>query len=55
MGKDESLCQALNREDLTAAEPRPRDTSLDCQLWDQTFSDCERPAFEESLAAMALH
>jgi dTDP-4-dehydrorhamnose reductase len=55
MGQDEKLCHAVNREDVTAAEPRPRDTSLDCRLWDQTIAGCERPGFDESLAALDLN
>ncbi len=54
LGKDERLCQALSRTDVTAAEPRPCDTSLACKRWDETIRDFQRPSYEESLHAMGL-
>ncbi len=54
MGKDERLCQAACRDDVTAAEPRPRDTSLSSELWERTIDNFPRPGFEESLGAMGL-
>jgi len=54
LGADERLCHPTKREDITTAEPRPRDTSLNCQQWDDTFGDVERPDFESSLRSLEL-
>lgn len=54
LGKDERLCKAARRDDVTAAEPRPCDTSLNSDLWDRTIPNVHRPTFEESLQAMGL-
>ncbi len=54
LGKDERLCQAVCRSDLMAGEPRPRDTSLNCDLWQQLMPDFNRPDYEESLSALEL-
>ncbi len=53
LGRSEHLCQAICRDDVTTIEPRPRDTSLDCRLWDQTFPQVRRPSFDESLRAVS--
>ncbi len=54
LGVDQQLCMAVRREDVTAAEPRPRDTSLNCDLWQQTVPHFTRTNYEESLQAMGL-
>ena len=54
LGKDDRLCQAVCRDDVTTGEPRPRDTSLDCHLWQQLMPDVSRPDYEDSLRALEL-
>jgi dTDP-4-dehydrorhamnose reductase len=54
LGKSPQLCKPTRREDITAAEPRPRDTSLNCELWERTFPDLTRPDYESSLQDMLL-
>ena len=54
LGKDERLCQAACRDDVTTGEPRPRDTSLDCGLWDRLLDGFERPGYDDSLRALGV-
>jgi dTDP-4-dehydrorhamnose reductase len=54
LGKDERLCKAACRDDVPAAEPRPCDTSLSSELWDQVIRGLPRPGYEESLRSMQL-
>ncbi len=54
MGKDVQLCQAIQRGDVPTPEPRPCDTSLNCELWQRTFPDSRRLNYEESLRALGL-
>lgn len=43
---------ACRRADVSASEPRPRDTSLDSSLWRQLFPQQPWPTWEEALADM---
>ena len=54
LGKNESSLVAAKREDLPSGEPRPRDTSLACDRWDQKIHDFERVGFEDALLAMEV-
>ncbi len=54
LGKDERLCQSTCRDDATTGEPRPRDTSFNCDLWDRIMDDFERPGYEDSLRDLPL-
>jgi len=49
---DPELLLPVNRNGDSAAEPRPRDTSLDSSRWRTLFPDQEWPAWDDSLAAM---
>ena len=51
---DQELCQAIGREDVATEEPRPQDTSLASEKWQQTFTDFARPNYEESLQSLGL-
>jgi dTDP-4-dehydrorhamnose reductase len=52
LGRDESAIQAVDRDEVPAAEPRPRDTSLDSQRWCQLFPDSPRLEYEDALRVM---
>jgi len=52
LGRDASVIQAVNRKDVSAAEPRPRDTSLDSQRWCALFPECEYAGYEAALRRM---
>ncbi len=54
MGADASRISAINRCDVESPEPRPRDTSLCCDLWKHTFPDVSSPSFEDALRAMGI-
>ena len=41
-------------DDVPAAEPRPCDTSLSSELWDNAMCSFERPTYETSLRSMGL-
>src|SRR5262249_55229591 len=52
IGGDASRLVAARREDPPAAEPRPRDTSLDSSLWRRLFPSIPWPSFEAALDEM---
>lgn len=54
LGMAESLIQAIDREDAPAAEPRPRDTSLDSRRWYETCPHSPRLDYETALQQMGL-
>jgi dTDP-4-dehydrorhamnose reductase len=49
LGLDPGLVHANRREDVTLAEPRPADLSLDTSLLDSILPDLDRPTIEEAL------
>jgi dTDP-4-dehydrorhamnose reductase len=52
LGADASVIVPARREDVPAAEPRPRDTSLDSSCWRRLFPHQPWPCWEESLREM---
>ena len=52
--RDESVLQAVDRDEVPATEPRPRDTSLNSQRWCHLFPHSPRLEFEEALAGMEV-
>ena len=52
--RDESVLKAVDRDEVPAAEPRPRDTSLNSQRWCQLFPHSPRLEFEQALAGMEV-
>jgi dTDP-4-dehydrorhamnose reductase len=53
LGADPSVLVPSGREQARAAEPRPRDTSLDCRRWREQFPDQPWPRWSEALREMA--
>ena len=54
LGKDPGVLRKASREDVPAAEPRPRDTSLNSTQWDQRFPEIPRWDYEESLRQLGV-
>lgn len=54
LGVDPSGIVAAPRSSVPAAEPRPRDTSLDSSCWRAFFPDQPWPSWEEALTEMAI-
>jgi dTDP-4-dehydrorhamnose reductase len=54
LGADSSVIVAVPRSSAPAAEPRPRDTSLDCSRWRELFPRQPWPGWQEVLAEMAI-
>jgi dTDP-4-dehydrorhamnose reductase len=54
LGKDPGVLRKASREDAPAAEPRPRDTSLNSAQWDQRFPEIPRWDYEESLRQLGV-
>ncbi|MHB8973515.1 MAG: SDR family oxidoreductase [Pirellulaceae bacterium] len=54
LGRDESVITAVDRDDVPAAEPRPRDTSLNSQAWCQLFPHSPRLEYEQALRVMGV-
>lgn len=52
LGHDPAVFTPATRESVPAAEPRPRDTSLDSSRWSGLFPGLPRPGFEEALRAL---
>jgi dTDP-4-dehydrorhamnose reductase len=52
LGRDANVIKPVMRDDVPAAEPRPRDTSLNSQRWCSLMPEAERPGFEEALGGM---
>jgi dTDP-4-dehydrorhamnose reductase len=52
LGADPSGIVAVSRNDLPAAEPRPRDTSLDSSRWRGLFPAHPWPTWDDALAEM---
>src|SRR5262245_36036961 len=55
LGRDPSVFIPARRDDVPAAEPRPRDTSLNCAGWRSLFPNLPWPKFEEALTEMGVH
>jgi hypothetical protein len=49
LGAGPSAIVAVSREQAPAAEPRPRDTSLDSSRWRGLFPGQPGPAWDEAL------
>jgi dTDP-4-dehydrorhamnose reductase len=54
LGFDSATILAASRSSVPAAEPRPRDTSLDCSRWRELFGAQPLPTWEQALAEMAI-
>jgi dTDP-4-dehydrorhamnose reductase len=54
LGVDASTILASSRDSITAAEPRPRDVSLDSSHWRELFPQEPWPDWEEALKEMGL-
>jgi dTDP-4-dehydrorhamnose reductase len=54
LGADPALVVSKSRLSVAAAEPRPRDTSLDSGLWRRTFPGQAWPAWDEALDELGL-
>jgi dTDP-4-dehydrorhamnose reductase len=54
LGADGSPIEEASRASIVAAEPRPRDISLDCSRWRELFPGQPWPHWEEALQAMEL-
>jgi dTDP-4-dehydrorhamnose reductase len=54
LGEGRADLRAASRDDFPATEPRPRDTSLNSDLWQMTFPDFSRPAYEQALTDMGV-
>lgn len=54
LGISESLIQAIDREDVPAGEPRPRDTSLDSRRWCALFPHLSRLDYEAALKQIGV-
>lgn len=54
LGVDAACIEAISQTELEVPEPRPRDLSLDCTLWDHTFPHLQRPAYTDGLRAMGI-
>lgn len=52
LGRDPRCIKAALRDDVPAAEPRPRDTSLNSERCCQLMPAAERPGFDEALQEM---
>jgi dTDP-4-dehydrorhamnose reductase len=52
LGADPRLVVATGRAQVAAAEPRPRDTSLNSAKWRRLFPELPRRSWQESLAEM---
>jgi dTDP-4-dehydrorhamnose reductase len=52
LGVAPSLVVANKRGDVATAEPRPRDTSLDSQLWRSLFANQAWPGFDDALSEL---
>ena len=50
LGKDRAVVTCGRREDISAAEPRPSDVTLDSSKWRARFPHAPWPTFEEALA-----
>jgi dTDP-4-dehydrorhamnose reductase len=53
-GCDEALIVPTTRNQVGAAEPRPRDTSLDASLWRKLYPQQDWPTWEEALRRFAV-
>jgi dTDP-4-dehydrorhamnose reductase len=54
LGMDPSVIVAMPRNSVPAAEPRPRDTSLDSSHWRELFPKQPWPGLQEALSEMAI-
>jgi dTDP-4-dehydrorhamnose reductase len=54
LGRSEEIFQSASREDFPTSEPRPRDTSLNSGVWQATFPEFPRPAYEQALREMGV-
>ncbi|MHB8866779.1 MAG: SDR family oxidoreductase, partial [Pirellulaceae bacterium] len=54
LGCQGSDIQAIDRDDVLASEPRPRDTSLNSQRWCQLFPESPRPEYERAMEVMGV-
>jgi dTDP-4-dehydrorhamnose reductase len=54
LGRDPSVFIPARRDDVPTAEPRPRDTSLNCARWRSLFPNMPWPKFEDALAEMGV-
>jgi len=54
LGCDPSIFVRVRRDDVPAAEPRPRDTSLNSAHWRSLFPTVPWPGFEEALEEMKV-
>jgi dTDP-4-dehydrorhamnose reductase len=52
LGVSPDLVRPNRRDDVPAAEPRPRDTSLDSSRWREAFPRSPWPGYEEALRGM---
>jgi dTDP-4-dehydrorhamnose reductase len=52
LGKEAKSLVAVSRADIPAAEPRPRDTSLDSSSWRAHFPSLPWPGWDEALQQM---
>ena len=50
--EDESVLEPSCRDDNPSVEPRPQDTSLKCDRWNELFPHVARPGYEDSLKAL---
>ena len=54
LGRDDAHIKSASRDDVPAAEPRPRDTSLNSDRWYELLPDPERRDFETSLGDLGV-
>ena len=54
LGRDPSVFVPARRDEIPAAEPRPRDTSLNSARWRSLFPDQPWPCFEDALRDMDM-
>jgi dTDP-4-dehydrorhamnose reductase len=55
LGIEQAAIEPVSRDDFPSAEPRPRDTSLCCDVWCEQFPSRTRPSYEQALRAMGIN